>query len=362
MNHRLAELMNRHRTLSIHGHSMSVPIIQGGMGVGVSLERLAGSVAAEGGMGCISTADCGYREKDFEQNPEGANLRALQEEIRTARQLSGGHGMLAVNAMVATCQYADAVQTAVKAGIDAVISGAGLPLELPALVEEGAALIAPIVSGGRAARLILKSWWQHSKRVPDFVVIEGPEAGGHLGFKEEQLVQGVCPPLGEILEQVAEEVRPYEEEIGREIPIFCAGGIRNRQDMMEVMEAGAAGVQMATRFIVTRECDASETYKEVMLHAGERGSQIIHSPVGMPGRALRTPLIERLEREGRIPPVRCSRCIKTCRPAKVPYCITRALIQAVKGNIEEGLFFAGAQAEELREMTTVHDLMTEMAG
>lgn len=342
--------------LTIHGHAMSIPLIQGGMGVGVSLERLAGAVAKEGGMGCISTADCGYREAVFYFHPEEANLRALKEEIQKARVLSEGKGLLSVNAMVASRQYDDAVRTAVEAGVDAVISGAGLPLNLPALVQEGAALLLPIVSNGRAVRLICKAWAQKYRRYPDAVVIEGYQAGGHLGFSEKDLLAGTCQELPDILSEVKKELLPYEEAAGRQIPAFCAGGIWDQEDVRNILSAGADGVQMATRFIGTQECDASDAYKEMLCRAKKEDLQIIHSPVGMPGRAVSSPFLSRLK-EGRVAPKHCSHCIKTCDPAEVQYCITHALIEAVKGNTEEGLFFAGANVGRLQEISTVTEVI-----
>lgn len=349
--------------LKIHGRALSIPLIQGGMGVGVSLERLAGSVAACGAMGCISTADCGYREKDFQRHPEEANLRALRQEIADAKRLSGGKGMIAINAMVATQQFAVAVQTAVGAGIDAVISGAGLPLKLPEFVPEGSAMIAPIVSGGRAASLILKNWQNKYCRFPDFIVLEGPKAGGHLGFKAEQFAEtgeSRLPALPELLAEVLRAVSPFVERAGRAIPVFCAGGIWDKEDIQRLMKLGAAGVQLATRFIATEECDASQEYKNVLLGAASEDVRIIHSPVGMPGRVLCSPLLERLKADGRVPPKHCSRCIKTCAPASVRYCITHALIEAVKGNREEGLFFTGANVGRMHSMTTVPALIREL--
>ncbi len=346
--------------LKIHGKEIKIPLIQGGMGVGVSLEKLAGAVAKCGGIGCISTADCGYREEDFMKAPEEANLRALKKEIQKAKEISEGMGLIAINAMVATQQYAEAVKTAVKNGVDAVISGAGLPLELPELVPEGEALIAPIVSSDRAFKVIAKSWERNYHRFPDFVVLEGPKAGGHLGFKEKELLEGSCGTLMELLKNLVEAVKPYEEAIGRRIPVFAAGGIWDKSDIERARDLGASGVQMATRFIATEECDASQGYKDTLIEASSQDVRIIHSPVGMPGRALFTPLIKRLEESGRIPPTHCSRCIKTCNPGQVPYCITRALIEAVKGNYEEGLFFTGANVEKLTGMTTVPELVKEL--
>lgn len=330
------------------------------MGVGVSLGGLAGAVAACGGMGCISTADTGFREPDFLKKPFDANLRALKKEICRAKELAHGAGMIAVNAMVATRQYAQAVQAAAEAGADAVISGAGLPLDLPGLVSRSDVALAPIVSSARAARLICRTWARHYHRAPDFIVIEGCRAGGHLGFAEQDLLDGTCQSLDEILPEVLAVVRPYTEEAGREIPVFVAGGIYTGGDMAHFTAQGAAGVQMATRFIATYECDASQGYKDVLIAAKEEDVRIIHSPVGMPGRALATPLVKKLEAGLRLPPRYCSACIKTCVPSQIPYCITHALIQAVEGNVEEGLFFCGANVGRLDRMMHVSELMDEV--
>ncbi len=346
--------------LTLAGRALTVPILQGGMGVGVSLGGLAGAVAACGGMGCISTADTGYRELDFEKDPVSANRRALAEEIAKAKKIAGGAGIVAINAMVATQNYADAVKTAVEAGVDAIVSGAGLPLELPGLVGKADVALAPIVSSGRAARLILRRWAKAFGRTADFVVIEGCKAGGHLGFAEEDLLAGKCQTLDEILPEVLAEVKPFEEQFGRAIPVFVAGGVYTGEDMAHYMKQGAAGVQIATRFIPTYECDASQAYKDVLLNASAEDVRIIHSPVGMPGRALNTPLVQKLSEGMRFPPKRCARCLKGCNPAQVPYCITHALIEAVKGNVEEGLFFCGANVGRLDKMRSVRALMDEL--
>ena len=335
--------------LTLAGKPLAVPILQGGMGVGVSLGGLAGAVAACGGMGCISTAD-----------PVGANRRALAAEIQKAKEIANGAGLVAINAMVATQNYADAVKTAVEAGVDAIVSGAGLPLELPGLVEKADVALAPIVSSGRAARLILRRWAKSFGRTADFVVIEGCKAGGHLGFSEEELLAGKCQTLDEILPEVLAEVKPYEEQFGHAIPVFVAGGVYTGEDIAHYARLGAAGAQLATRFIPTYECDASQTYKDVLLAAQPEDVRIIHSPVGMPGRALNTPLVQALAEGTRFPPRHCARCLKTCDPAKVPYCITHALIEAVKGNVEEGLFFCGANVGRLDRMRTVQELMDEL--
>lgn len=346
--------------MKLGNRELALPLIQGGMGVGVSMGGLAGAVAAEGAMGTLSTADAGWNEPDFAAHPQQANLRALRREVQRAKRLAAGAGLVAVNAMVATRQYADSVRTALEAGADAIVSGAGLPLELPALAEGFETLLAPIVSGPRAAQLICRTWAKRYGRVPDFVVLEGCQAGGHLGFEEADLLSGRCTPLSRLIPEVLAALRPFEEKFGRAIPLFCAGGVATGAEMARCTRLGAAGAQLATRFIATEECDAGQGYKDVLLAARPEDLRIIHSPVGMPGRAVNSPLVQRLAAGMRQPPAHCSGCIKSCRPAETPFCITHALIEAVKGNWEEGLFFSGSRVDLVDRMRTVPDLIDEL--
>lgn len=346
--------------MKLGNRELALPLIQGGMGVGVSMGGLAGAVAAEGAMGTLSTANAGWNEPDFAAHPQQANLRALRREVQRAKRLAAGAGLVAVNAMVATRQYADSVRTALGAGADAIVSGAGLPLELPALAESFEALLAPIVSGPRAAQLICRTWAKRYGRVPDFVVLEGCQAGGHLGFEEADLLSGRCTPLSRLIPEVLAALRPFEEKFGRAIPLFCAGGVATGAEMARCTRLGAAGAQLATRFIATEECDASQGYKDVLLAARPEDLRIIHSPVGMPGRAVNSPLVQRLAAGMRQSPAHCSGCIKSCRPAETPFCITHALIEAVKGNWEEGLFFSGSRVDLVDRMRTVPDLIDEL--
>lgn len=346
--------------MKLGNRELALPLIQGGMGVGVSMGGLAGAVAAQGAMGTLSTADAGWNEPDFAAHPQQANLRALRREVQRAKRLAAGAGLVAVNAMVATRQYADSVRTALEAGADAIVSGAGLPLELPALAEGFEALLAPIVSGPRAAQLICRTWAKRYGRVPDFVVLEGCQAGGHLGFEEADLLSGRCTPLSQLIPEVLAALRPFEEKFDRAIPLFCAGGVATGAEMARCTRLGAAGAQLATRFIATEECDAGQGYKDVLLAARPEDLRIIHSPVGMPGRAVNSPLVQRLAAGMRQPPAHCSGCIKSCRPAETPFCITHALIEAVKGNWEEGLFFSGSRVDLVDRMRTVPDLIDEL--
>lgn len=347
------------KALKIGELTARIPVIQGGMGVGISLSGLAGSVAACGGVGVISTAQIGYRDPEFEKDPIGTNLRVIGEEIRKARAIAKG-GILGVNIMVATRQYAEYVKAAVKSGIDLIISGAGLPMELPKLVAGSKTKIAPIVSTVKAARVICRFWDHHYQRMPDLVVIEGPKAGGHLGFSRKQLEEFTPVTYDQEIRGILAEVKKYADKYGKEIPVVVAGGIFTREDMLHAMELGADGVQMGTRFVTTWECDASEAYKQTYLHAKKEDIVIVDSPVGMPGRAIRNRFLE--EKESRRESIKkCYQCIVTCNPANTPYCITRALVHAAKGETDDALLFCGENAWRCEKMEHVADIMAEFA-
>lgn len=346
--------------------ALPVPVLQGGMGVGVSLDRLAGAVASGGGMGTISSALCGYMEPDFDQDPNGANLRALERQVRRAKEQANGAGLVAVNIMVATRQYAESVLTALRAGADAIVCGAGLPKDLPELaaqIPESSAALAPVVSSGRAAALLCRLWEKRSGRLPDFIVLEGPLAGGHLGFtpEEAQRAQQEKPrPLRELLAEVLEAVEPFRGKYGRDIPVFVAGGVKDGGEMAGCMREGAAGAQFATRFIATEECDASPAYKQALINARKEDITIVQSPVGMPGRALLSPLIRRVRDGIRSRTAPCRRCLVPCDPAKSPYCIANALIAAVRGDWENGLFFCGANAGDINRISSVKEQLEQI--
>lgn len=341
------------------GWNIEIPLIQGGMGVGVSLSRLAGAVAAEGGIGIISTAQIGYTEPDFVGNEAECNLRGIRKHIARAKELAAGSGMVGVNVMVALQQYREHVKEAVKAGADVIICGAGLPIDLPELVRGSKAKIAPIVSSRKAAALILRAWDKKYACAPDFLVVEGPEAGGHLGFHAEELADIPAIQFDRELTEIIAEKQSYEEKYGRPIPVFAAGGVWDAKDAVRIKELGADGIQAATRFVATTECDASQTYKMAYVNAGEKDTMIIKSPVGMPGRALYNNFIRRTEKE-RENIARCYRCIKNCNPAKIPYCITQALIAAVKGDVENGLIFCGSNVGKITEITSVHEIVEDL--
>jgi len=340
----------------------SVPIIQGGMGIGISRSGLASAVANEGGIGIISGAQIGFNEPDFETNNLEANVRALRKEIRRARELSP-NGILGVNLLVAMNNYKELALTAIEEKIDLIISGAGLPKELPDLVKGSKTKIAPIVSSGKAANLITKLWEKKYDYLPDLVIVEGPEAGGHLGFTLDQLTSAFSKiDLADIVKDVKEALNPFQEKHNKSIPVIAAGGIYDGKDIAKFLNLGAAGVQMGTRFVATDECDADIKFKEAYINSNQKDIQFVKSPVGMPGRAINNPFLDRVD-EGNIPVKKCYNCLTPCNPKTTPYCISKALIDAVNGKITEGLIFSGSNAYRLKEIIPVkrliHELVTE---
>lgn len=337
-----------------------IPVIQGGMGVGISLSRLAGSVAANGGIGIISTAQIGWREPDFYENPFEANFRAIRKELEKAKEIARG-GIVGANIMVATQRYEDYVRCAADAGADVIISGAGLPVDLPRYVEGTKTKIAPVVSSLKSFVVLCRLWERKYKRYPDFVVVEGPKAGGHLGFTQEELETYTEESYDEVIRSIVKKAEEYSEKAGRKIPVIVAGGIFDGKDMKHALSLGADGVQAATRFVTTEECDAAPEYKEAYIRAKKEDICIVKSPVGMPGRAIRNSFIERTRTEkSRI--THCYHCITTCNPAKIPYCITQALVNAAEGKLEDALLFCGENAYRCERIEKVEDIMEEFKG
>ena len=336
--------------------TIPVPIFQGGMGIGISLSGLAAAVARHGGVGVISAAQIGFMEPDFYSDPKAANIRALKRNIREALDAVKDvpdRGLIAVNIMCASRHYEEFVEAAIDAGVEMVISGAGLPTGLPGVHKSDKVKLVPIVSSARATELILKSWAKKYNRVPDAVIFEGPLAGGHLGFKEEQLEEAQ-----ENFYQTIMEIREALEDLPN-CPLIVAGGIYTKQDVQKALAYGANGVQLGTRFVTTEECDAHPNFKEAYLKAREEDMAVIKSPVGMPGRAIHTPFIDRVE-EGRIPPEKCNKCLVPCKSSEAPYCITQALINAAKGDTEHGLVFSGSNAYRATKIEKVEDIFKEL--
>ena len=339
--------------LKIGDLTAKIPIVQGGMGIGVSLANLAVAVANEGGIGTISGVQIGFREPDFLTDPVGANLRAIGKEIKKAREKT--KGIIAMNFMAAMNNYELYVKKAVEEKIDLIVSGAGLPMALPKLVKGSNTKIVPIVSSVKATKIIIRSYLK-SDRLPDALVVEGPLAGGHLGFKMEELVENKCMVLIDIVKEVKLLLSTFEEKYKVKIPLIAAGGIRTKDDIIELKEAGADGFQIASLFVPTVECDAHQNFKSAYINASDEQINIIKSPVGMPGRAIETNFLTRRRRIIN----KCHKCMPNCNPKEIPYCISEGLINSVKGR--DGLIFSGANLGNVNKMTTVKEVINNLVG
>jgi len=344
--------------LKIGDLTIAVPIVQGGMGVGISLSGLAAAVANEGGVGVISSAGLGLLYSDFKGNFLEASIHGLKEEIRKAREKT--LGVIGVNVMVAMSNFADMIRTSISEKVDIIIAGAGLPLDLPSfLKKDSPTKLVPIVSSARAAKIICEKWKLNYDYLPDAVIVEGPKAGGHLGFKEEQISDNDYR-LEKLVPEIVTELKVFEDKYDKQIPLIAAGGIYTGQDIHDIIKLGASGVQMGTIFVTTEECDASTAFKQSYINATEKDIEIIRSPVGMPGRAILSNFITKVK-EGKKQPKKCPfKCIKTCDISKSPYCIIIALINALKGNFENGYAFAGANAFRATRISSVKEVFQSL--
>ena len=342
------------------GNIMSrIPIVQGGMGVRVSLSSLAAAVANEGGIGTISSIALG--DINATKGEYGKSSRdALIREIRKAKKLT--NGILAVNVMEALSNAKDLIHTAVKEGIKMIVVGAGLPLRLPEIVNDDSVSLVPIVSSGRAASLILRSWDKRYGKTVDGFILEGPLAGGHLGFSNEQLDNINDYSLEKLLLDVLSVVKSYEEKYEKKIPIIVGGGIFDGKDIARMLQLGASGVQMGTRFVCTDECHVSPEFKQAYLEATEKDIEIIKSPVGMPGRAIKNAFLKRIENNGKMR-IKCQyKCLSVCNIDKAKYCIAKALLNSWAGDVDNGLIFCGQNAHRIKTIITVKELFSELCA
>lgn len=343
--------------LRIGSVTAKIPIVQGGMGVRVSLASLASAVANQGGIGTISSIGLGNLE-DMAEHYEQTSVNALVSEIKKARSMTDGH--LAVNFMGVLTNVDIHIRAAVDAGIKIIVFGAGMPTRLPELVPEPDMNLVPIISSARVAELILRSWDRRYGRMCDALILEGPLAGGHLGFSPEQLDHISEHSLEKLLPEVLETIKPYEDKHGRKIPVITAGGIYTGKDIARMLSIGASGVQMGTRFVCTEECDVSDEFKQAYIDAKEEDIAIIKSPVGMPGRAIYNKFLRDLEAKGSLP-ISCPyRCLTACKMDSAHYCIALALLNSYFGDVDNGLIFCGQNAHRVDRITTVKDLIDEL--
>ena len=366
---KLKELQNHLRSLTVPKFEwpaltigdlhVPVPIVQGGMGVAVSLSGLASAVAEAGGVGVIAANAIGMIEKDYFKDGRAANLRAFRKEIRAARAKTDG--VIGVNIMVAVNDFHELLDVAIEEKVDLVFMGAGLPIkDLPVeKMRENGVKAVPIVSSARAVEMIFRMWKKIYNTVPDALVFEGPMAGGHLGFTAEQLDDPEYQ-LEAIVPQIVEAVKPYEEEFGRKIPVIAGGGVYSGDDIHRVLSLGASAVQMGTRFVATEECDADEAFKQAYVDCTEEQIGLIKSPVGMPGRAIRNDFITSAE-EGTLPSFKCAwQCLGSCKAEAANYCISVALNNARRGKLKHGFVFSGSNAYRVTEIVPVATLFNEL--
>ena len=346
------------KAMKIGNLNVPLPIIQGGMGVCVSLSGLASAVANEGGIGVISAVGIGMTEPNYRKNFREANKIALRKEIRKARSKS--NGIIGVNIMLAVSDYEDLLKVAFEEKIDVVIVGAGLPLNKPTYFSENTSTkFIPKVSSARAAKLIFRRWSEKYNQVPDAVIVEGPLAGGHLGFKKEDAISSEIS-LSSIVKDTIHEINHFEQKYGIEIPVIAGGGIYTGKDMFDIMNTGAKGVIMGTRFVTTNECDVSEEFKQNYISSSKEDITIIDSPVGLPGRVITNDFVKQIQ-QGKQKPINCSwKCLKTCDYKKSQFCIAEALFNAAQGDFTNGFSFAGTKACLADKIISVKETISQI--
>jgi NAD(P)H-dependent flavin oxidoreductase YrpB (nitropropane dioxygenase family) len=343
--------------LIIGNLKIKLPIIQGGMGVKVSTAALAGAVAICGGAGTIASVGLAYGMNELLDDYNQNSNKALQKEIRLAKKLT--RNPIGVNIMTALSNYGKMVQTAVNEKVDYIVSGAGLPLSLPSYAVSSNVKLIPIVSSARSAEIIFKTWWRRYKRLPDAVIVEGPMAGGHLGFRADELRQNTTDSLEKIVVEVLAVIERYQEKAEADIPLIAAGGIFDGKDIAKFLKLGAKGVQMGTRFVATDECPVHENFKRLYIKATKEDIIIIKSPVGMPGRVINTHFAG-TEKDEKIP-FKCDyKCLKSCDVKNAPYCIAKAMCSALNGDMENAIVFAGENVVRIKEIVSVKKLLREI--
>ncbi len=343
--------------LVIGGLHINPPIIQGGMGVLVSSSRLAAAVSNEGALGVVAAVGAGEDADRKGLNYRDWSAQGLRKILRKARTLT--RNPIAVNVMCALSNYEDLVRVAEEENVAAIISGAGLPLKLPELVPSTETKLIPVVSSARAASIICRTWWKKYRRLPDALVVEGPSAGGHLGFSMRE-ISGVPITLESVVSGVLDYVKTVEAEHDVRIPVIAAGGVFTGSDIARFLKLGASGVQMGTRFVCTDECDASPLYKQAYLDCAKEDIVIMESPVKLPLRVIRNAFVEKVL-NGEKTPFRCNyHCLRNCVPDSSPYCIANALKNASIGRLSEGFVTCGSNAHRIDRITSVKELIAEL--
>lgn len=345
------------RNLDLGNLRIELPIIQGGMGVRVSSSSLTSAVSNEGGLGVIAAVGLGEECVNDKRDYRTRSRAELTNIIRDTRSMT--KNPFGVNIMCVLTNYDDLVDAAQSESIDVIISGAGLPLRLPSLIKNDKTKLVPIVSSARAAHIICSAWQRRYKRLPDAIIVEGPLAGGHLGYSMAELDDKEHVFLDNIVQEVLTVTRDFESDKSR-VPVIAAGGIFDGQDIARVIRLGASGVQMATRFVCTHECDVSLEYKKAYMSAKQEDIVVIQSPVGMPGRVIRNEFVKRIL-NGQHIDFGCEyQCLLTCDAKKVNYCIAKALVNAYRGDLDNGFAMCGSNAYRINKIISVKELITEL--
>lgn len=352
--------MQKFHGLRIGNLNIDPPIIQGGMGVRVSSSSLVSAVSNEGALGVIAAVALGEDTENQNLDYATRSSLSLRSIIRKTKKLT--KNPFGVNIMCALTNYADLVNVSQEESVDVIISGAGLPLKLPGLIKNHTTKLVPIVSSGRAAKIICSIWQKRYLRLPDAIVVEGPLAGGHLGYSHAELDDPKHFNLDGILVDVLKVVKEFETKFKVKIPVIAAGGIFDHQDIKRVIKLGASGVQIATRFVCTHECDASIKYKEAYINSKKEDVIVIKSPVGMPGRVINNKFVERINNQEKIDFNCPYKCLITCDPGKVNYCIAKALINAYRGDLDNGFAMCGSNAYRINKIVSVKELIAELVG
>ena len=345
-------------SLKIRGLEAKYPVIQAGMGCRIGMADLASAVVNCGGFGTIASVGIGDLERGKIDFVNECNVN-FALEIEKARALCGGKKNLGVNVMVALSNYEEIVRTAVASGADYIISGAGLPLPLPEYVGDADIALIPVISSGRAFEVVVKTWLRKYNRKPDAVIIEGPRCGGHLGFTMEMLEQPETCSLEILLKEVKDVIAKYQLD---GLPVLAAGEVCCREDIEKFIKMGYDGVQIGTYFLTTEEAAIDPRSKQVFIDAQTDDIVIIKSPVGLPVRVLKTPLVQRVLGGNREKFTCPYRCLRSCNPAKSLFCIASALIATWRGDTENGLYMVGCNIEACRKIFPVREFFETLEG
>lgn len=353
--------MNRDSSSPLDRFDLSFPLIQGGMGIGISRGNLAGAVMREGCVGVIASSQLGYMYPRYREDPFAYDLEALESEIRIARERSAGKGALGVNLMVAARRYPEYARALGKMPIDILFCGAGLPLDLPEYVADPAMLLGVILSSAKALTLLCKVWDKKYARIPDLVVFEGSDAGGHLGFSQEEIENNRCESIEAMIDNSKETIAYYQSKYKKRMLVYAAGGIHDGHDIKRYLDLGADGVQLGTRFAVTDESSAHPLLKQRLVACEKEAIRLTKSPSGMIGRCIATRFVNDVNNQTEnIAVSDCIGCLRNCDPGDTPFCLYKAVVSAMRGDVESGMVLCGSQAYKIDTTLRVRELIDEL--